>query len=205
MVMLFKKGPVLDKLREIVKLTFEHARNLAYFVLIYKGVLAAGRYARLSVLPARAAGSAGVLPASGLPASRLDSLVAGAVGGYLVWANYSRVNYQIVLYLLSRIVVGLVMKLARQGVRPFALTNFKQAYPWLATGVWAIVMFLFEHHPSVVHPSLKASMDFLYHESNAWKSWRDFLPSPVLTATLLAMVYEKRHALGDLLSLRRKL
>ena len=36
----------------------------------------------------------------------IDSAIAGAVGGYFVWARYTSVHYQIVLYLLSRILVA---------------------------------------------------------------------------------------------------
>lgn len=198
MVFLFKEGSMQEKLRLIAKLTFEHARNLAIFVLVYKGLIASGRLTHRALgLPLHSAG--------GMPASPLHALAAGAVGGWVVWANYSGVNYQIVLYLLSRIVVGLVRLLASKQVRPFSLVNFKQTYPYLAMGVWAVVMWLYEYHPRVIHPSLASSMDFLYHDANSWQSVQDFLPTHVLAAAVLYVAYLKRHKLRDLLDLSKRL
>jgi len=49
---------------------------------------------------------------AGHPERTYHSFLAGALGGYLVWGRYSSVNYQIVLYLSSRVAVALYHKLA---------------------------------------------------------------------------------------------
>ncbi len=98
--------------------------------------------------------------------------------GYLIWGNYNSVNFQIVMYLLSRIIIASVRLVASRGVRPFSLVTFDKAYPMLAAGTWAVVMWLFENHPKTLHPSLAGSMDFLYHDANAWPGGLvDFAPS----------------------------
>lgn len=92
---------------------------------------------------------------------------------------------QIVLYLLSRIIIGFCKTMAAQGVQPFCSTTFDKAYPYLATVVWACVMWLFENRRFSLHRSLAVSMDFLYHDANTWKKLADFLPSPATVAVLV--------------------
>lgn len=92
---------------------------------------------------------------------------------------------QIVLYLLSRIIIAWCKNLAAQGVKPFCMTTFKSAYPFLAAAVWANVMYLFEARRGTLHKSLARSMDFLYHDSNRWQTLSDFLPSPATVAVLV--------------------
>ncbi len=95
-----------------------------------------------------------------------------------MWGHYNSVNYQIVMYLLSRIMIASVRLLASRGVQPFARVTFARAYPWLAAGTWALVMWLYEAHSKMLHPSLAGSMDFLYHDANTWpRGLLDFAPS----------------------------
>lgn len=117
----------------------------------------------------------------GYPATGRHALIAGAVGGYIVWGHYSPVNYQILLYLTSRILVGLGQRFAAQTgmkVNPRALFRLGSAFFWgvstscvffqikkdctdLACGN-QIVMFLFEDQPDVLHRSLERSMNEIY-------------------------------------------
>lgn len=99
----------------------------------------------------------------GHPERSHHALVAGAIGGYVVWGRYSSVNYQIVLYLASRVLVGLGKHL--QAYLPEGTVSFDQSYPLFAAVVWGLVMILFEEHPDVLHPSLKKSMDEIYRYS----------------------------------------
>lgn len=155
MVFLFRKGSIQEKLRDIIKLTYEHTRNLAIFVGTYKSVLGMlrGVYT-IAGLPMDD-------PSVGKPAVGWHAAVAGALGGYWVWSRYSGVNYQIVMYLFSRIMIAMVKHLAARGIKPFCQFKFAQVYPTFAIAVWSIVMWLFEKHPETLHPSLKASMEFL--------------------------------------------
>ena len=127
----------------------------------------------------------------GKPAVHWHAAVAGAIGGYVVWSGYTSINYQIVLYLLSRILIACVSLAAKKGIMPFTMCTFSKVYPVLAVSLWATVMWLFENAPESLHPSLKRSMDFLYHDSNTWKEGvMDFLPSPA-TAIVCAAIYFK--------------
>jgi hypothetical protein len=80
-----------------------------------------------------------------LPANA-RSFVAGGVAGRLIFARYSAVNYQIVLYLLSRVAVGLVTRASRRGVTPFCSCRFQvSALFYLAGSCFTEQSFLFEH------------------------------------------------------------
>jgi peroxisomal membrane protein 4 len=95
----------------------------------------------------------------GLPEQAHHALIAGAVGGYFIWGRYSAVNYQIVLYLASRVMVAMYKRLLeRGGVGSVSDRTYRLG----AAAVWGIVMMLFEQSPEVLHPSLKSSMDEIY-------------------------------------------
>lgn len=185
MIFLFRQGTVREKLRQIVRLTFQHTKNLALFVGVYKAMLSLLCSFHVSMGLKVAHGNIG------LPAQGWHAALAGGVGGYLVWSKYSSVNYQIVMYLLSRIIISFFRKMAKDGIYPWNKCAFDQVYPILAVSVWASVMYLYEEAPSTLHGSLKKSMDFLYHDSNTWeKGISDFLPSP-LTAIVCALTIFK--------------
>ncbi|CAN0197834.1 unnamed protein product, partial [Phaeothamnion confervicola] len=93
MVALFKAGAPREKVDAIWRLTIEHAANLGCFAALYKAIKETSEWA-------------------GLPRAYSPAL-AGAIGGRLIWARYSAVNYQIVLYLFSRVIVGMATRLAR--------------------------------------------------------------------------------------------
>jgi len=195
-----------EKIRTILKLTREHAINLAAFAALYKTMLAILRgtsgylqhiYCRedsesgdsrgrimqalgrmiMITLIGSSSPKVGDVPQStsnnaGLPDNPRHALIAGAIGGYAVWGRYSSVNYQIVLYLASRIIVG-AMTLARErGIPPFGakVLNFDRSYRLAAAAVWGAVMLLFEEYPHVLHPSLKRSMDDIYRYLPVWMS-----------------------------------
>lgn len=92
---------------------------------------------------------------AGHPERSHHALFAGAIGGYLIWGRYSSVNYQVVLYLASRVLVGLWKRYGVGHEHP-------NLYRFAAAAVWGVVMMLFEECPEVLHPSLKSSMDEIY-------------------------------------------
>jgi hypothetical protein len=110
----------------------------------------------------------------GHPENVYHSFVAGAVGGYVVWGRYSSVNYQVVLYLTSRVLVGLGKKfLMRQSGSDKTLEGdlrrsggSRDYYPLAAALVWGTVMALFEESPEVLHPTLRASMNEIYRSQH---------------------------------------
>ena len=185
MTLLFQSGSLSQKARAIAWMTFQHARNLGAFVLLYKGSVAVLR--NLDGFDKDRA-------AFGIAGRPLHALAAGAVGGYCVWSNYSSVNFQIVLYLLSRVGVALVKLAASHGLLGSKLSSlsFADTYPYLATTTWALVLWLYEFHPSLLHPSLASSMRTLYADSNHWSALSDFVPSPpaaAVAAYLVASLY----------------
>ena len=86
-------GSLKKKLSTIAQLTFAHAKNLFMFVGIYK---------TLMVLLGRLSGES-------VP---LHSLLAGGVGGWVVFGKNGSVNQQINLYLTGRILMGLASVIA---------------------------------------------------------------------------------------------
>lgn len=169
MTLLFGKpmSPVAFATR-VAGAAVEHGKALAYFACIYK--LAVG----VLMLLGRKFGSG---------QAQWHSALAGGLGGYLVWAKYSHLNYQIVLYLLSRVIVACAKLIAKQGVQPFAAIPFERAYPYMATIVWALVMYLYEVHPGTLHPSLLTSMHEIYREADrAVATAIDYFPTPATVA-----------------------
>lgn len=88
------------------------------------------------------------------------SFVAGGLVGSLVWGRTrSAINYQVVLYLLSRITTGLIHHQVNKGKLPDV-----PAFRPLAGFVWAVVMYLFTIDPDSLQGSLRSSMEFLYND-----------------------------------------
>ena len=182
------------KLQVIAKLAAEHSINLASFACLYKFLLASLKVLSRLIRQNDGGDSSGIIPhfiksvlkiivngpfsstltklavhsnistPAGLPQHPYHAFLAGAVGGYIVWGRYSSVNYQLILYLASRILVGCI-KLAREkGIPPFSWKRleFTNSYPYGAAVIWGTVMMLFEEYPDVLHPSLRRSMDEIY-------------------------------------------
>ena len=152
MAILFRKGPAKDKAKMIVDFTKEHAQNLGLYVFVYKFIT---RF----------------LTEIRNKESRLHNLLGGAISGYTFFGKKTSVNYQLTLYLLSRITVGAIESIAKRK----GITNLN-LYPWLTAICWGLVMLLFEDDPSTIQASLKTSMDFLYKDSDKYSSWADFVP-----------------------------
>ncbi|KAI9095945.1 Tim17/Tim22/Tim23/Pmp24 family-domain-containing protein [Phlyctochytrium arcticum] len=152
MTLLFRTGSVQDKARVILKATYQHSRNLAFFVTIFKTLMAVQR---------RIKGKE----------DSIDAFVAGLVGGYIVFRKNNNVNNQIVLYLFSRILVGMAKLAAKKEIVPAP----KQTFSIFAAVVWGIVMWLFRHNRDTLQGSLQASMQYLYNDSENFDTFRNFL------------------------------
>ena len=189
-----------QKIRTVLKLVFEHASNLAVFATIYKVMLAVLKSSSRCIqqgvglkehhetqnMGIKSLGSILIslmvdgpfshdskATKAGEPERPYHSLIAGAAGGYIVWGRYSSVNYQITLYLTSRILVGLAKRgweHVRQRPGHFgdgssnttSILQHPRTYPLVAATVWGIVMLLWEESPHVLHRSLRKSMDEIY-------------------------------------------
>ncbi|KAM7222602.1 peroxisomal membrane protein 4 [Rhypophila decipiens] len=172
MIMLFRSGPVREKLWLIFRATKTHARNLAKFATIYK--------ATCMLLK-----NYGSTPGK---EGSYDSFMAGLLGGYIVFGQRSRsgkissVNQQIVVYVFARVVLAL----ARLAVKPgYGLAGISEpnksaaishyGWPVFASVSWAMVMHLFHWHPAELQPSLRSSMTYIYANADTWDGLRNFV------------------------------
>jgi peroxisomal membrane protein 4 len=145
MTFLFREGKFKDKMTDIIKMTYEHGRNLAMYVGLFKLILCILRHLSQAN-------------------SRLIHFISGAISGCIVFGVDTAVNSQINMYVLSRIVVGGAKWLADRGMIPAPSFSYR-LYSAL---VWGFVMLLFEFDGKVLQKSLVSSMDFLYHQSDSW-------------------------------------
>ncbi|KAJ1905129.1 hypothetical protein IWQ60_012340 [Tieghemiomyces parasiticus] len=178
MTFLFRSGSLRDKARVVFKATRAHAQNLGAFVTIYKSLMFALR------------------KLSGNKEASHHSFLAGLVGGYVVFGENNNINNQcrsivrsaavtdaastprslyppprtrqIVMYLFSRVAIGL----AKLAVEKRVVDEPHRPFPVFAAVVWGLVMWLFRHERATLQPSLQASMQYLYVDSNHWSSLR---------------------------------
>jgi len=156
-------------LREAGNATWEHARTLGTFGFFYKmsmGILSGVRQCRRR----RGGGGGGGGGGSIVFPSTLDPLVAGGLGGYLVWGSRTRVNEQVVMYLIGRVVFGLV-KIWRAGAegrgggkggRAVGKRDRENDYRVVSTVVWALSMWMYEERREVLPGGMRRSMEEIY-------------------------------------------
>jgi hypothetical protein len=164
MTFLFSPNLALrSKIARILKLVVGHAKNLGGFALLYTALLEGAKLLH--------GDRGGITTPSGRPLKPIHSALAGAIGGYLIWGKYEQVNYQVIQYLLPRILISYSEILARKGVWPFKAFSFEDgkdnngggsflkpgAYRILAMTVWAGVMYLYEHENDTMPMGLQKS------------------------------------------------
>lgn len=165
MVMLFRRGPLREKLRLVYLATRQHAKNLASFAVVYKSTMLI-----LRMLNPTKAGREGPY----------DAFFAGLTGGYIVFGRGKKgsIDQQIVIYVFARVMLAL----ARLSIESPAMTRttptptlFTQrfspetkakiqanAWPIFASLSWALVMYIFRWQPESIQPSLRSSMKYMY-------------------------------------------
>lgn len=154
MIILYRRDHSLNSnILFLYRAVKEHGLNLGGFVLLFK-LLRCQLQNRLDI--------------SRGPAS----FVAGGISGAVVWGrSRTPINYQVVLYLLSRIVTGLVHHQVHEGRLPD-----REAFRPMAALVWAVVMYLFTVDPKSLQGSLRSSMEFLYNDEQYTTIGRDGIP-----------------------------
>ncbi|XP_022111501.1 peroxisomal membrane protein 4-like [Acanthaster planci] len=153
MTFLFGTGSFRQQIMSILRATYTHSKNLGIYVFLYKSMLAIMRWSEGKV-------------------HHLHPLIAGFIGGYLIFGTNNKVNSQINMYVLSRILFGFGRLAVKKGV---ISEPKRDPFPIAAAFIWAIVMWQFENHQKVLQPSLQNSMTYLYHDSNIWHSLKDFI------------------------------
>lgn len=142
MILLYRRDKSLrSNLDFLMNAAREHAVNLGVFVMIFK-------FLRCTIQE------------HGGLNKGAASFISGGICGAVVWGRKkSAINYQVILYLLSRIVTGFVQHQVRRGNIPD-----KPGFLPLAAFVWAMVMYLFTVDPDSLQGSLRNSMEFLYND-----------------------------------------
>jgi len=153
MTFLFRSGSLQEKLRAILEATYNHSKNLALFVLAYKGLTASMSWGESK-------------------SNQLHNFMSAFCAGYVIFGKYNKVNEQINLYLLSRVLYGVAKLLVSKGVVP---EPQMKVFPWFAAILWGAVLWLFEFERGCLQPSLVSSMTYIYKDSEKWTSLRDFL------------------------------
>ncbi|MES1912714.1 MAG: hypothetical protein MHM6MM_004942 [Cercozoa sp. M6MM] len=150
MTLLFRRSDWRTMLKQITKATANHARNLALYVLVFKATL------KLLRAMAKNTDTTNGLRRRGDP---WQHLLAGAIGGALIFGQDNPVVRQINLYVFSRVMLGLVHTAVEQRVIP----HTRHGNRIFGAAVWALVMYLFEFQQHNIMRSLAASMRYLYH------------------------------------------
>jgi peroxisomal membrane protein 4 len=145
MTFMFRSGTLQSKIKDILLATYTHSKNLGLFVLIYKTITCLLRHFRLKD-------------------DAWNAIIGGAVGGSLVFGTNTPINAQINMYVMSRVIFGLVNLATEMKILP----TFSSAYTLYSAAIWALVMVLFERRPAVLQRSLTTSMEYLYHNSNSF-------------------------------------
>ncbi|CAO3695704.1 unnamed protein product [Rhizopus stolonifer] len=153
MTVLFKTGFWESKIKGILNATKQHAMNLGMFATIYKSLMIVQR------------------KANGGKEANLHPFIAGIVGGYYVFGENNGINQQIILYLFSRVVLAMV----KVPVKRRVVDAPQNTFPVFAAVVWGLVMWLFKHEKDTIQPSLRASMQYIYSDSDSWDSLRTLI------------------------------
>ena len=134
MTLLFKRDTIPKMLESIITLTLQHGIRLGAFAGLFRfsrGLITAPHY---------------------------REIIPGFIFGALVFGDHF-LSQQVVMYLLSRNIYGLVGTLNET----YGLTWFSGYNQKFVAGLnWSIVMWLFYHYPKNLQSSLRTSMEYLY-------------------------------------------
>lgn len=168
MIFLFKRFNA-KTVKSIFRNAWEHGKKLGTFVFFYKLVCLVLQQAT------------GYRP--------FNSFIAGFLVGGLVFGRKTAINYQINLYLLSRITVALAEflyckyfpQVMEEGKKEEQSAKKEQqeklSFKIMAGVVWGIVMWLFYANQKVLQQSLASSMRDLYIGSERpIKTWKELIP-----------------------------
>ncbi|CAL1535981.1 unnamed protein product [Lymnaea stagnalis] len=153
MTLLFRNGSFKDKVIAIVEATYTHSRNLALFVFAFKGLTSTLSWGESK-------------------SHQLHAFLSAFCAGFVIFGKYNKVNEQINLYLLSRVIYGLAKLLVQKKIIQEPKTNL---FPWFAAIMWGTTLWMFEYQKSCLQSSLVSSMTYIYKDSDKWTSLRDFL------------------------------
>lgn len=155
MTVLWSRPTFRQLIEKIVKASKQHGLNLGKTAFVFRLV---------HYILTRLIGSES-------PYAPLCSLLAGGVSGALFWGEQNPINVQVSMYLLSRVLSGLLFAAANKYHAAFP----KQAFRAFAGLMWGLVMMLYMHHPETLQTSLQSSMGYIYRESQTYSGLYDLL------------------------------
>lgn len=157
MSLLWSRGPPLQMATKIFNAAKQHGLNLGLTACAYKLVTALLR--RLVVSGMQDASPAWV------------SFVGGLVAGGLFWGEQNPINSQVSMYLLSRVLSGLLWSL----IGRYQVQLPPSAFRAFAALMWGLVMVLYMHQPSTLQGSLQSSMHYIYKDSEKYSGLYDLI------------------------------
>ncbi|KAK6461516.1 Tim17/Tim22/Tim23/Pmp24 family-domain-containing protein [Scheffersomyces coipomensis] len=188
--LLYKSGPILPRLKQVLSATKNHAEVLASFAIIYKLAIVILSHELF-------------LGSSKL---KLAKFFGGAIGAWVVYSQHfsyfnSGITHQITLYCFSRVLIAVGKILVDQYLQSAQpkfrtvggnilvfdeLTNkqqhklktsiYNKSWKYFAVLTWALVMFIYDYQPQYLQSSLRHSMAYIYDvEYDSWSTWREFL------------------------------
>ncbi|MDP2435433.1 MAG: hypothetical protein Q8P67_06805 [archaeon] len=176
----------LNRVKFTLKQALTHGRDLGLFVLIYKSICSILRHH-------------GVRDGS-------ESWIAGMIGGCVGFGDSEgirgSVNFQIVLYLLSRGIVGFLKGKVADGALPPQCDISKGAsFRLLAGFSLALILYLTEHRPETLQTGFMNTMTFIYHHADSKPNLPPLpflLPVVIVFAAIFLPIFSKRFELESL-------
>lgn len=178
--LLYRHGPLRQRLVLVLNATKQHAETLASFAVIYKAAVA------LLLLLAKS---------TDVPLSRsYAKFIAGCVGSWVVYLQRylffnGAITHQVTLYCFSRVVLAvgkiLVDKYYSWNGSPIASLAlhqkkhhiYRMAWRVFAVLTWGLVMMIYDTHPQYLQSLLRHSMEYIYNveQAGGWASWRQLI------------------------------
>lgn len=143
MVFLFASGTPKERLSKVVTATRQHATRLGMYVALYHFFILVQRKMNLG------------------KEDNLDPLIAGMLGGWIMFGDLTPVNEQIVLYCIGRIASALLprAKVSPDHRKGDVIPIDKTAFKICAAVTWGTIMWLFVHKRERLNRGLVSSMD----------------------------------------------
>lgn len=185
--LLYRSGPIVPRLKQVLKATKEHSAVLASFAIVYKTAVNVLKQDQILG-----------------PNTALVKFIAGAFGGWVVYSQHfgafnPGITHQITLYCFLRVLLALgkiILDLYLQCRQPslrikgdmvkfndlndtqarrFKAKIYNKSWKYFAVLTWALVMFIYDYQPQYLQSSLRHSMAYIYDvEMDTWATWKDF-------------------------------
>ncbi|CUG89778.1 peroxisomal membrane protein 4, putative [Bodo saltans] len=173
MSLIWSRGTPLQILEKIVKNSKQHGLNLGFTAVVFKIICMVG--ARLVKLLGGASTKAveGAVADTSITAAVPVWLtfLAGSIAGGIFWGETNPINTQVTMYLISRVLSGLLFS----AVEKYGVKIPNNGFRALSGAMWGLVLVLFLHRPATLQTSLQQSMAYIYKESAVFSNLWDLV------------------------------